>query len=386
MLIKRVHLKNLLSFGPKSEPVELKPLNVFIGPNSSGKSNFLDAINLTRSTGGDLWATIRAAGTTSEWIHKGEGSSENASIEVVVEREGKEIRYSLEFTQRGGRFEITDERIERTEPEQGHSEPYFFYRFQAGRPVLNTKRGGKRTLEREEIDPQKSILIQRRDPDAYPELAWLADQFAAIRCYRGWPIAPMSPLRQPQRTDGPNQFLLEDGSNLALVLNKISLTPGPWRRLIEVLKSVYDGIEGLTFEIDSNTVRASVQEKWFTTPASRMSDGTLRFLCLLAVLLAPSPAPLICIDEPELGLHPDVVHKVAGLLRDASTRTQLIVTTHSAELLDALSDEPECVSVFERVDGQTTVERLAGQQLLDWLKEYGIGRAWRDGEIGGNRW
>lgn len=386
MLIKRIHLRNLLSFGPASDPIELRPLNVFIGPNGSGKSNFLDAINLTRSTGGDLWATIRAAGATSDWIHKGKSAWPTASIEAVVDLEGKEIRYGLEFAQLGGRFEITDERIERAEPEKGHSEPYFYYRYQAGRPVLNTRKEGRRTLEREEIDPQKSILVQRRDPDAYPELAWLADQFGAIRCYRGWQITSGSPLRLPQRTDGPNQFLLEDGGNLALVLNRISLTPGSWRQLIDVLRSVYDGIDGVAFEIDSNTVRVNVQEKWFTTPASRMSDGTLRFLCLLAVLLSPNPAPLICIDEPELGLHPDVIHKVAGLLREASTRTQLIVTTHSRELLDALSDEPECVSVFERVDGQTTVKRLAGQPLLDWLKEYGVGRAWRDGELGGNRW
>ena len=89
------------------------------------------------------------------------------------------------------------------------------------------------------------------------------------------------------------------------------------------------------------------------TPATRLSDGTLRWLALLVILLNPTPAPVTCIDEPELGLHPDAIHTLADLLVEASTRTQLVVTTHSDALLDAFTDTPEVVCVCEKVEGST---------------------------------
>ena len=92
-------------------------------------------------------------------------------------------------------------------------------------------------------------------------------------------------------------------------------------------------------------------------PASRLSDGTLRYLGLLAVLLHPNPPPLIAIDEPDLGMHPDVVAKVAELLVDASQRTQLVVSTHSRMLIDALSDVPSSIVVCETENGQSRFER-----------------------------
>jgi predicted ATPase len=103
-------------------------------------------------------------------------------------------------------------------------------------------------------------------------------------------------------------------------------------------------------------------------------------------LLDPTPPSVICIDEPELGLHPDAIHILADLLRDASTRTQLIVTTHSDALVDAFSDDPEAVCVCEKVEGSTVVRRLDKDRLKVWLKDYSLGHLWMSGEIGGNRW
>ena len=123
------------------------------------------------------------------------------------------------------------------------------------------------------------------------------------------------------------------------------------------------------------------------TPSNRLSDGTLKFLCLLAVLLNPQPPPLICIEEPELGLHPDALSLVAEALAEASERTQLIVTTHSPALVDAFSGRPEAVVVCERVShGASELRRLSRKQLDIWLERYSLGELWRKGEIGGNRW
>ena len=95
---------------------------------------------------------------------------------------------------------------------------------------------------------------------------------------------------------------------------------------------------------------------------------------------------MICIEEPELGLHPDILPKVADLLRAASARTQVIVTTHSDILVDAMTETPEAVVVCAKEQGQTKMERLKADELEAWLKDYRLGQLWTKGEIGGNRW
>ena len=112
----------------------------------------------------------------------------------------------------------------------------------------------------------------------------------------------------------------------------------------------------------------------------------IRWVALLAILLNPEAPPVVCIEEPELGMHPDMIPEVATLLIDASSRMQLIGTTHSAQLVDALSDQPESVIVCEKSNGSTNVRRLSKRELPNWLEDYTLGRLWREGHLGGNRW
>lgn len=120
--------------------------------------------------------------------------------------------------------------------------------------------------------------------------------------------------------------------------------------------------------------------------AHRAAGGTLRYLCLLAVLCHPNPPKMVCIEEPEIGLHPDVLPTLAELLKEASERTQLVVTTHSEVLVDAMSDRPEAVLVAEKGEGGTTLTRLDGEDLKPWLEKYRLGQLWTRGQIGGTRW
>ena len=124
----------------------------------------------------------------------------------------------------------------------------------------------------------------------------------------------------------------------------------------------------------------------YTIPATRLSDGTLRYLCLLAILCHPAPPPLVCLEEPELGLHPDVLPTLADLMREASERCQLIITTHSDVLVDALTEQPESVLVAEKTEQGTTLSRLDAEKLRPWLENYRLGQHWTRGEIGGTRW
>lgn len=113
----------------------------------------------------------------------------------------------------------------------------------------------------------------------------------------------------------------------------------------------------------------------------QLSDGTLRYICLAAVLLQPNPAFTLIIDEPELGLHPFAIKLLASLLHEASQRAQLIVSTQSSLLLDELT--PEQVIVVNQADGETVLERQDPDKLAEWLQEYTLGQLWEKNELGG---
>ncbi len=173
----------------------------------------------------------------------------------------------------------------------------------------------------------------------HPALWFLKEQYERIRLYRDWFFGPKAPLRRPVSAHEPSDFLAEAGANLPLVLSY--LNGSSRRRFVEALGELFEGIVDISCPVTGGTVSLFLEERdGRQISASRLSDGTLRYLGLLAVLLHPKPPPLIAIDEPDLGLHPDVVATVAELLVDASERTQIVVTTHSRMLIDALSDSP----------------------------------------------
>jgi predicted ATPase len=115
--------------------------------------------------------------------------------------------------------------------------------------------------------------------------------------------------------------------------------------------------------------------------AADLSDGTLRFLFLLTVFANPTPPALIAIDEPETGLHPAMLPIVAEYARDAAQRTQVILTTHSPELLDAFGEHSAATTVVEWKKGETNLRVLAGDRLNYWLKKYSMGELYRSKEL-----
>ena len=387
-LIHRLRLSNLLSFGPDAEEVELRPLNVLIGPNGAGKSNLIEVISLFKAAPQDLVEPIREGGGIGAWIWKGEAASQTAQIEAIIENPNgnQALRYALTFAQAGQRFELSDERIENEQAYPDQENPYFYFGYRNGQPYLNLKEIGQRQLLREDVNPEQSILSQRRDPDSYPEITYLGDALRKIRLYREWSFGRSTPPRLPQPADLPNDFLAEDGRNLGLVLNLLRTKPGVKKKLLEALRELNEAIDDFDTLIQGGTVQLFMQEGNISIPATRLSDGTLRYLCLLAIVCHPNPPPLVCIEEPELGLHPDILPPLAKLLLEASERCQLIVTTHSEVLVDALTDSPESILVCEKPKDRTEMRRLERKDLAAWLERYRLGELWRSGELGGNRW
>ena len=244
MLLHSITLNNFLSFGELVEPISLNALNIVIGPNGSGKSNLLESIELLRSAPEQLLKPIREGGGVSDWLWKGVKGTPTASLEVVVIHPylHKKIRYVLSFTAVNQRFEIVDEIIEDEHPKDERVPVPYYYHFNDGRPTLNVK-GEKRFLQQEDVDMEKSILSQRRDPDQYPEITFLAKQFGSMKLYREWSFGRYTISRLPQKADLPNDMLEPDGSNLGLVLHRLRRDPAVKQRLLEALRALYDGID-----------------------------------------------------------------------------------------------------------------------------------------------
>ncbi len=390
--IRSLRVENFLSYGSEGEEIELQPLNVLIGANASGKSNLIEAIGLLKAAPTDLPAPIRQGGGISDFLWKGQQGIPVAKIQVTVDypQRSQTLQYQLSLTVAGQKLELVDEAIENEQPFPGEDDVYFYYRYQRGRPVINVKIENdrqliRRSLRREDLIPDQSVLSQRKDPDLYPELSYLANQFSSISLYREWNIGRYSDPRNPQKTDLPEHPLQEDGSNLGLFLNNLQYQLGN-RQIINKLKKFYDAAEELSIKIYGGTVQIFIREESLTQPipATRLSDGTLRYLFLMALFLDPTPPPLICIEEPEIGLHPDILPTIAEMLIEASQRTQLIVTTHSDALVSALT--PESVLVCERDEKGSHLHRLEPDRLKNWLENYTLGDLWRMGEIGGTRW
>jgi len=400
--IHQIKIQNFLSYGNTEQIIDLQPLNVIIGTNASGKSNLLEVIGFLQASPKDLMKPIRDGGGAREWFWKGgKDISPVAKIEVLINYPDgtMPLRHRLEFALVAERLEIIDEVIEnerKNYPNQ--KDVYFYYRYHHGNPKINARTtiGSRspsksvseyRNLMRESLKPDQSVLSQRKDPDLYPELTYIGNQFAEIKLYREWTLGRYNAPRMAQKTDLPEDFLLEDASNLGLVLNNLQHHIG-MSKIIEKMQEFYALVEDITTKISNNTVQIFLHEKRLKqpVPATRLSDGTLRYLSLLTVLLHPSPPPLICLEEPELGLHPDILPTLANLLIEASQRTQLIVTTHSDTLISAFSELPEAILVCERDETGSHLNRVDLNNVKSLLEDYTLGELWRMGELGGNRW
>ncbi len=221
-LIQHLRPQGFLSFAPDFPGIELRQLNVFIGPNGSGKSNLIEAINLLRSSPIDWRDVTRKGGGVTHWVWKGSVDGK-ASLESILKMPDRTplLRHSVQFSVESQAFTLDDERVEYQHPKHGEEKPFFFYHYLNGHPMVNQKDNGTRRLARDTVEPNLSILAQRRDPELYPELAWLAKSYDSIRIYREWAFGRNAPFRVPQQADSRNDILEEDFSNLGMFLNRL---------------------------------------------------------------------------------------------------------------------------------------------------------------------
>ena len=401
-LLHSLRLENFLSYGPEGVQIELEPLNILIGQNASGKSNLIQAVELLRAAPTNLSIPIIQGGGIEAYVYKGPKRKGMVSLSAEVNdlNSATTYRHEIKFLPVGPRLQLLDEVITAIEPTEAEASevPPMQYSYRGGNPVIAAMQffvdaedevynNGWEERNLSNIKSDASILSQRNDPDSYPALNYLAEQYQSIKIYHGFNFDGPNSMRRAQQPDLPTDFLEEDGRNLSLILNDLQYR-GALDTIVEKLKAVYEDVESISVRVAGGTVQTFIRERGMSSPipAARLSDGTLRYLCLLAILYHPAPPPLICLEEPEIGLHPDLLSGLAEMLKEASQRTQLIVTTHSDLLVSKFSDTPEAVVVCERTPTGTTLNRLKAAALATWLEEYSLGDVWLKGGIGGTRW
>lgn len=402
MMLKSLHLKNILSF--RDAEVALRPLNILIGPNASGKSNLIETLGVLQAAPSDLAGFFRQNGPARDWIWKGGAERDRehrvAEVEAVIDNPDSKhpaessLAYAIRFGETNGRLQVVSEKLENIEPyESWQDQPYFYLNMENGYGWVSPPKflGVGRydaPLTPDNFNPSKSGLSEIRGAVDFPVLTRTARRFSSMRIYKNWNVGRNSPARKPQPTDGEVDFLQEDFGNLSIVVNNLLGRP-TGALMDEYLNRFYEGYGRLHSNVFGGTIQLAVNESGMSDsiPATRLSDGTLRFIALLTALCHPDPPDLVCIEEPELALHPDAMPMLADLLERASERTQIIATTHSPDLVDQFTANPDAVVICERgFDGDTQLKRLSEDELSDWLEDYRLAELWKKGVIGGNRW
>ena len=394
MLIRNLKVSRVLSFGPEGIDLAMRPLNVLIGANGCGKSNFIEVVNLLRYAPVRFDSPIMTGGGVKEWLWKG-GEFEldqYASIDVEVISNLSDslecVRHRIDFGGSSDRVWLDRELIACGEASEDLKNFTTVYSNHEGNASIRDdhSNGKLREMDGSKLDFRVSILSQIRDPELYYTLDFLQRAYNGIHIYRDWTFGTSSPMRSSQVPDGPVNDVGREGRNAVTVV--ASMKRADRNRLVKEMQSLYPEIEDVRVApAGAGAMQLFIEEgSGVEISAERLSDGTLRFLFLLAILLQPEPPPMIVIEEPELGLHPDVIPKLAALLIEASARTQIVITTHSRMLVDSLGDDPESVIVCEKHNGESTFERLDGERMKVWLEKYTLGDLWSKGEIGWNRW
>ncbi|MBF0591184.1 MAG: AAA family ATPase [Nitrospirae bacterium] len=394
--------KNLLM--DEKEPLILGGLNIFIGANGCGKSNLFEAIKfLPDCIEYGLQKTVRT-------YRKGLASLLNKNIltpnkisfkwqfdPIPNMRDKIPVEYELDLSiDDYNYFSVEHETMQEIRPRvTTETNKWKYLGFNFGKGVVNIYEGnrprGFEHPEDEEISGDEIALKVLSSPKKYPAIEHIKKQVSLWRFYNANHISIRNIKDRPSKIDPSDLYLDETGENLAIVLfnlmQKDHLEFDFEAEFNTLLKALFDGFDGLKFPpSDTQHLEMKLKDKAIRKPLAlhELSDGTIRMLCWVAILCHPEPSPLICIDEPEVGLHPAWINILADLIKVAVQRgkTQVLIATHSPDLIDCFSDYPESVIVTGTDDEKNaTFGRLDPEELQPWLERYRLGEMYRNREL-----
>jgi predicted ATPase len=373
-------------------------LNVIIGPNGSGKSNLLRALALLqKSVQGELPEEILKAGGIAPLLWDGQAQELSWSLQTDVKQGA--LNYELALHQLGATSayrverEALDKRIKGgilgvmvTPPPAVHTSRKYIERTPVSAATFDVEER-KLVAHEGSIPDDQTLLALLAGPFSNPVVAGFRDMVAGWSLYHDVHVDQGAKLRQATvaRMD---RRVAADGQNLISVLHTLYTGSRDFKRsLDDAMRAAFGGdYEELVFPPAADQ-RVQMRVRWRSLKteqsAADLSDGTIRFLLLLAILANPTPGDLIAIDEPEVGLHPSMLPIIAEHAAAAAEHTQVILTTHSTQLLDAFTDTPPTTTVAKWQDGETNLAIVDSEELARWLQTYSLGALFRTGELEG---
>ncbi|MGL4411172.1 MAG: AAA family ATPase [Bacteroidales bacterium] len=343
----------------RKQTIELSNINLLIGGNGIGKSNFVSLFTFVRQ--------LYDASLSNYVIRKG-GADRLLFCGRKITRE---LIVNISFSNKQGevfnRFDVwleeVDDRL-------------------LIRELGTAFKSGVWHKQTFETNVWESHFRNIRQGQAY----WVNDLLREFEVFHFHDTGDLSPMKKKSNVSD-NRGLRNDGSNLAAFLYYLSEKHPRHYRMIEMtISSIAPFFDGFILEpnrLNNELIELEWREKGSDTyyNAYQLSDGTLRFMALTTLLMQPNKPKIIIIDEPELGLHPVAINKLAAMIRKASHESQMIISTQSVNLVDQF--DPEDVIVVERNDGASEFKRLNSQGLNQWLESYTLGEIWQKNIFGG---
>lgn len=356
-MITKLHIKGYKSI--RDQVVDLKAINILIGGNGIGKTNFISSFSLMKSLyEKELQSYVLKKGGADTLLYMGKKQTQQISLDFLFQRGAYQNRYVVNLQESQDRLLID-------------SAQTAFY--SDGNWHFQTC---DKNVEEASIQDDKSGQAWYVNP--------LMKQFNVFHFHDVGDTSPMKSFSSLH----DNVSLKKNGSNIAAFLYYLQEKfPKHFRRIEKTIESVspfFDSFNLAPNRLNTEMIRLEWKQKgaedtYFN--AYQLSDGTLRFICLATLLMQPEPPATIIIDEPELGLHPVAINKLAALIRKASLKSQVIISTQSVNLVDNF--DADDIIVVDMKDNASWFHRLDSEQLKVWLDEYSMGEIWEKNLIGG---
>ena len=347
----RISVKGYRSF--KDLSLELRKINLLIGSNGAGKSNFLSLFELLGNTYEQrLGFHVAQMGGVDKFLYRGRKTTERISIQVS---QGNNC-YDLTLMESDGRLIVEHEKL-------GYYQSFTEICSYTQETAIKTYNG-----------------MRRGD--------YIKDYISQIRKFHFHDTGRTSPFTKDSHFVNDSYMLYAHGENLAALLYRIMTEkPLEYKRIINVIRSVAPYFNDFYYYVsEAGTIRLQWRDRYsdMIYGPTDLSDGTIRFIALTVLFMQPWLPKVIIIDEPELGLHPVAIEKLAGLIKIAAQQgTQVIVATQSAELISNF--QPEDVLTVNQHDGETIINRLSSEDLQTWLEDYTLGDLWKQNIMKGGQ-
>jgi predicted ATPase len=365
-MLKRVVISGFKSI--KSMDLELKPLNVLIGANGAGKSNFVSFFKmLNEMMGGRLQQYVATSGRAHSLLHYGPKVSTRVETRLEFDVEDGLATYELAlFNTAGDALMFADEIVA-------------WKQVSVAGPATVVPIGGGHQETRIGAEAERGNRSAKS----------VRHFLNSCRVYHFHDTSSTARVQQFSYI-GDNRSLLADGGNLAAFLFRLQLKDQgfAYRRIVSMVRMIAPYFDDFELRPEGPNAQEIIL-KWREKGSDevfgphQLSDGTLRTIFLVALLLQPEAElpSLIIVDEPELGLHPYAVNVIASLIKKASHHAQVIVSTQSSSFLDNF--EPCDVIVVDREETGSVFTRVDSASLETWLEEYSLGEVWEKNVIGG---